>query len=223
MTVQIEFLGHASFLLTAGNHAVAIDPFLEGNPQASKSAGDIKAGSVVLTHGHADHFGPDALAIAKDNAATVYAPNELAGYVGEQGHEQIQPMNPGGRVEAPFGWVALTQAVHSSSYEGRYMGPACGAIVHIGGKTVYHMGDTALFSDLKLIGELYTPDLVIVPVGDRFTMGPEQGKTAAEWVGAKIAIPCHYGTWPVLESDISAFTPSGVEVRAIEPGATTEI
>lgn len=217
MAVEIEFLGHAGFLLSAGGHTLAIDPFLTGNPVATKSAGDLACDAIAVTHGHADHYS-DVPAIAARTGATVYAAFEICEHLGEQGHQACEPMNPGGRVEAPFGWVALTQAFHSSSFEGRYMGMPCGVVANIGGTTVYHLGDTALFSDLKLIGELYRPDVAIVPVGDRFTMGPEQGRRAAELVGAPVAIPCHYGTWPVLTSDLGAFTPTNVRVQAMAPG-----
>jgi len=172
MAVEIEFLGHASFLIRSGEHVVAIDPFLSGNPVAKKSADEIDCTHMVLTHGHADHIA-DAGPIAKRTGATVYAAFELANMLGEShGIEKLEPMNPGGRVDAPFGFVALTRAYHSSSFEGTYTGQPCGAIVNIGGVTIYHSGDTALFSDMKLIGEWYTPAVALVCAGDRFTMGP---------------------------------------------------
>jgi len=221
MPLKITFLGHSGFLLETDDAAIAIDPFLEGNPVAKHKPGDIKCGHIVLSHGHADHFG-DTLAIAKANDATVYAAFEICEYLTEQGHEKCQPGNPGGRINTDFGYVAFTQAFHSSSYKGRYMGMPCGVIVNAGGVTVYHCGDTALFSDMKLIGEIYKPDVAMIPVGDRFTMGPELGCVAAELIQAKVAIPIHYGTWPLLTSDISAFTPAGVEVKAMAAGETWE-
>ena len=154
------------------------------------------------------------------NNATVFGAYELCAYINEQGHDGCEPANPGGRVETSWGFVAFTQAFHSSSYEGRYTGQPMGAIVNLGGVTLYHMGDTALFSDMALIGELYKPDVVCVPVGDRFTMGPAHGARAAEMVGAKTAIPIHYGTWPLLTDDIGAFKPEGVEVMVLTPGET---
>lgn len=217
MTLNITFLGHAGFLLETGDVAVAIDPFLTGNPVAKHKPGDIKCGHIVLTHAHDDHFG-DTMTIAKANGATVYSAFELGEYIMGQGHEKVELANPGGRVKTAFGYVALTQAFHSSSYQGRYMGQPCGAIVSAGGVTIYHCGDTALFSDMKLIGEIYKPDVAMIPVGDRFTMGPELGAKAAELIKPKVAIPIHYGTWPPLTSDISAFKPAGVEVKALAAG-----
>ncbi len=223
MTVEIEFLGHASFLVRSGPHAVAIDPFLTGNPSAKKSADDIDCTHIALSHGHADHFG-DTPAIAKRTGATVYAAFEICNELGEHhGVEKLEPMNPGGRVETDFGFIAMTQAFHSSSYEGRYMGMPCGVVVSIGGKTIYHTGDTALFSDMKLIGELYKPDVALICAGDRFTMGPEHAARAAEWIGAPIAVPIHFGTWPLLTSDMSGFRPEGVEARIMQPGETIRL
>jgi len=222
MPITIEALGHAGFLVSDGTHTLAIDPFCTGNPAANRAADQIECTHIAVTHGHADHYA-DVPAIAKRTGATVYANFEICDHLGGLGHEKVEPMNPGGRVETPFGWVALTQAFHSSSFEGRYMGQPCGVVAHLGGVTIYHLGDTALFGDLKLLGEIYNPHVAIIPVGDRFTMGPELGARAAEMVGAPVVIPCHYGTWPALAQDISAFKPCGTEVRTLKAGDTTTV
>lgn len=219
MSVTITFLGHAGFVLDDSTNVLAIDPFLTGNPVATAKPADIRCTHIGLTHGHADHLG-DTVEIAKANNATVIAAYEIAEYVGNQGVEKTEPGNPGGKIQTDFGWIAFTQAFHSSSYEGRYMGMPCGLVAHIGGATIYHCGDTALFSDMKLIGEIYQPDIACIPIGDRFTMGPELATRAAELIRPKVAIPIHYKTWPLLVGDIGGFQPSGVEVKEMQPGET---
>lgn len=223
MPCELTFLGHSAFLLSDGGCTIAIDPFLTGNPLASMKAGDVQCTHVALTHGHEDHFG-DTVEIARANGATVIAAFEITNYVVEQGHEQVEPGNPGGRIDLGEGrWVAFTQAFHSSSIGGRYMGMPCGLMLHVGGTTVYHAGDTGLFGDMKLLGELYAPSVAILPVGDRFTMGPEHASMAADLVGASTVVPCHYGTWPPIEIDIARFSPTTAQVCVMAPGETLTI
>jgi L-ascorbate metabolism protein UlaG (beta-lactamase superfamily) len=218
MSLKITFLGHAGFLLDDGTNVAAIDPFLTGNPVAKHKPEDISCQYILLTHGHSDHIG-DTVAIAQANNATVVGAFELTAYLGGQGVAKSEPMNPGGRITTDFGWVALTQAFHSNSFEGTYLGMPCGVVANIGGVTVYHCGDTCLFGDMKLIGEIYKPDIAFIPAGDRFTMGPELAAKAAEFINPKVAVPIHWGTWPgMLTEDISSFTPQGVEVKILQAG-----
>lgn len=218
MAIDLTWLGHSGFLLHGRTATVAIDPFLTGNPRAPFGPEKIHCDAIALTHGHDDHVG-DTVAIAKRTGATVFGVFELCQFVSEQGIERIEPGNPGGRIAAPWGWVAFTPAFHSSSSGGRYLGQPTGVVVHLDGTTVYHCGDTGLFSDMKLIGELYQPDVAMIPIGDRYTMGPELGTKAAEWIGAKTAIPIHYDTWPPIAQDVARFAPKGIRVVVPKPGA----
>jgi len=222
MGARATFLGHSCVLLESDGVSLIIDPFLTGNPLAARTPEQIDVQHLVLTHGHGDHVG-DSASILKHCGATLYAANEICEFFGAQGVQKLEPMNPGGRVSTDFGFVALTHAFHSSSYEGRYMGMPCGAVVRIGGITFYHCGDTDLFSDMKLIGEVYKPDVAFIPIGDRFTMGPELASKAAEFIGAKIAVPVHYKTFPLLRQDAKGFEPRGVEVRELAPGESIEL
>jgi L-ascorbate metabolism protein UlaG (beta-lactamase superfamily) len=219
MGMEITYLGHSGFLLGDGKHRLVIDPFLTGNDLAKHAPDEIRCDTIALTHGHGDHFG-DTLDIAKRNDATLIACHEIAVFAEGEGVKAIGA-NHGGKVETEFGWIAFTQAIHSSSWtDGRYMGNPAGLVVKMGDVTFYHAGDTDLFSDMKLIGEIYRPQIAALPMGDRYTMGPELANRAAEWVGAKVAIPIHYRTFPVLLQDASGFRPKGIEVKVLEPGET---
>ena len=217
MALTLTFLGQSGFILDDGAHKLAIDPFLTGNPVAKHAPADVACDYVALTHGHEDHFG-DTLEIAKNNDATVIGAYEIANYVTEQGHQKVEPGNPGGTIATAFGSVTFTHALHSSSYQGRYMGLPCGLVIEMGGTRFYHLGDTGLFKDLELYGELYRPEIAAIPVGDRFTMDANLGNRAAKMVGCSVAIPIHYGTFPILAQDAGGFAPEGVTVKDLAPG-----
>jgi L-ascorbate metabolism protein UlaG (beta-lactamase superfamily) len=218
----LTFLGHAACIIKGEHSTVVIDPFLTGNPAATIGPQEVTCTHVALSHGHEDHVG-DTLAIAGANDATIVASYEICNWASGEGHENVNPGNPGGRVPLNSDdWLAFTRAYHSSSYEGRYMGQPCGLIVHVDGRTVYHAGDTDLFSDMKLIGETYNPDVAMLPIGDRFTMGPALATKAADFVGAPRVVPMHYDTWPPIEVDVHQFKPAA-EVCLMQAGDTLEL
>jgi L-ascorbate metabolism protein UlaG (beta-lactamase superfamily) len=223
--MKTTYYGHSCFSVTLGGKTLLFDPFISGNPLAEKAgikADAQDATAIVLTHGHDDHLG-DTVPIAKRTGATVFCSWEIHELMHEQGVKKTEPGNPGGRIAAPWGWVAFTQAFHSSSQRGRYLGQPMGVVVRLGERTVYHCGDTGLFSDMKLLGEIYKPDVAMIPVGDRFTMGPELATRAAEFIGAPTAIPVHYKTFGLLRPDAGGFVPKGVRVRELAAGETLNL
>ncbi len=222
MSITLTFHGQSCFQLEDGTNSLLIDPFFTDNPVAKMKASDVTCTHIAVTHGHFDHFG-DCEGIAKENDATVFAAFEICEYLGEQGYEKCEPGNPGGRIEAPFGGVSFTQAYHSSSYDNRYMGMPCGLMIEFDGAVFYHAGDTTLFSDMELLGQLYKPNVAMLPIGDRFTMGPEMAAIAAEMIGADTAIPMHYNTWPLIEVDVKRFAPKDIDVLVMEPGDSVDL
>jgi len=222
--MKITYLGHSGFLLETANGTIAIDPFLTGNPVATLKAADVKCDWLVLTHGHEDHSG-DAAEIAKANDATLIANHEIATWFGAQGVAKTHGMNPGGGFDFPFGRVIMTTAHHSSSIQGPagpvYMGLACGVVVEAEGLRIYHAGDTALFSDMKLIARGGI-DLALLPIGDNYTMGPADALDAIEFLKPRITVPIHYNTWPPIAQDAGAFATeaaaSGHDVKVMLPG-----
>jgi L-ascorbate metabolism protein UlaG (beta-lactamase superfamily) len=228
MPLQLTYLGHSGFLLDDGQPKgkVVIDPFLSGNAKAKHKPGDLTADFVCFTHGHGDHYNSDGLSIAKRCGATVIANFEICQDASHNGIRKTEPGNPGGKIQTPFGSVAFTPAIHSSSGDdGRYLGFACGLVVWFerANVTVYHAGDTALFSDMKLIGDWAHPHVALLPAGDRYTMGPKLAARAAELIRPKLAIPIHYNTFPPIEVDITQFKPAGVPTKLLSPGEMIQI
>jgi len=225
--MEIIYHGHSTVQITHEGTSFIIDPFLTHNPIAKTKVEDVKVQYILLTHGHSDHIG-DALEIAKQNDATIIATFELATYFAWQG-AKVHAMNTGGSHPFDFGRVKFTQAFHSSrmTFDNEqkitYLGMPCGLILTIGDKTIYHSGDTALFGDMKIIGELSPVDLAFLPIGDNYTMGPEDAAIAAEWVKAKKVVPIHYNTFPLIQQDPVAFSErlgkKGIEGIIMEPSS----
>ncbi|MRG87697.1 metal-dependent hydrolase [Salinibacillus xinjiangensis] len=213
--MKVSYHGHSIVRIETGNKTILIDPFISGNDQCDLQADTVKADVILLTHGHNDHVG-DTVDIAKRNDALVVAPVELANYLGSKGLN-THPINLGGSHEFDFGRVKLTKAFHSSSFTEEngnmiYTGMPAGILFYAEGKTLYHAGDTGLFSDLKLIGERNDIDVAFLPIGDNFTMGPEDAALAAEWTRAKQVVPVHYNTFPVIQQDPNQY------VELLQPG-----
>lgn len=202
--VNIKYFGHSAFLVESGDFAIAIDPFITGNPVAKADAKDIKCNYIIVTHAHGDHLG-DAIELAKQNDALVIANNELANYLAKYGIK-VHNMHIGGGFNFPFGRVKLTIAHHGSSDgEGNCIGAPTGVVLSIDGKNIYHCGDTGLFYDMKLIGEMNAIDLMLAPIGDNFTMGIDDAVKATQFVNPKMVVPMHYNTFPVIEVNPQEF------------------
>jgi L-ascorbate metabolism protein UlaG (beta-lactamase superfamily) len=202
--VDIRFLGHACFELTDGDTRVLIDPFLTGNPKAAAEPSEVEPTHIFLTHGHGDHWG-DVVDIAKRTQAQCVAIVELADELQGHGIENVADPNLGGTVEFEGGWVRLVPAWHTSTTPGGTVNTPAGLVINLGGKTIYHLGDTALFSDLRLVAERDELDAALVCIGGHYTMDRHDAVQACELIGARTVIPCHYGTFPPIETDAQAF------------------
>lgn len=207
--IQAQWLGHSTFkLINSNGEVIYVDPFLKDNPSTPDNLKEVeKADYILLTHGHEDHVG-DTLEIAENTGCKVVANVELCGLLKKHGlaEDQAVEFNKGGTVHFDLFSVTLVSANHSSSFKGEYAGDPGGLILSFEDDIcIYHMGDTNIFADLQLYGELYEPHVVLAPIGDHYTMGHEEAAFAVEMIGGELAIPIHYGTWPPLTGDPEEF------------------
>ncbi len=225
--MKISYHGHAVVKIETNGKTILIDPFLTGNPLTDLSVETESPDYIILTHGHADHVG-DTVELAKKKDALVIAMVELADFLSTKG-VRTHGMNIGGSFKFEFGKVKLTQAFHSTGYmEGEnivYLGMPAGILLTIEEKIIYHAGDTGLFSDMKLIGDRHQPDVAFLPIGDNFTMGPDDAAYAAQLLRAKMVVPIHYNTFPVIEQDPHSFVKlldEGIG-KVMDPGDSFEL
>jgi L-ascorbate metabolism protein UlaG (beta-lactamase superfamily) len=229
---RITWLGHATVLIqTAKGTNILIDPFIADNPRYPK---DFKLPSkihfVLLTHGHGDHIS-DVVPVAEKHDSTVVAIYELADYVSKQGVEKTIGMNLGGTVQLEEVAASMVEAKHSSGAQDKhgthYVGIAAGYVLTIpDSQVLYHAGDTAVFGDMKLIGEFYHPEVALLPIGGHFTMGPKEAAWASRFLGAKTILPLHFGTFPPLKGtpgELATLVDAGVRVVQWSPGETFQV
>lgn len=219
MTIKLTWYGHAALGLETGGYKVLIDPFFTGNPAATLSADAVEADFILVSHGHGDHVG-DAAAIAKQTGATIISNFEIASWFGKEGVEKTHGQHIGGGHKHPFGYLKLTLALHGSSLpDGSNGGNPCGFLLTTNdGKKLYFAQDTGLFGDMKLIGEEGL-DLAVIPIGDNYTMGPDDALRAVKLLKPKVVIPIHYNTWDLIAQDAEAWK-KRVE-KAMKPKAKT--
>ena len=228
MPVTLTWTGHSTYLIDTGAGTILVDPFLDECPTASLKAADVDCELILITHAHFDHMA-DAAAIAKRTGAKVCCAFEIANWLGKQGVEHLQPMNLGGRVAVPGGTAAMEIAFHSSSLpDGSYGGNPAGWLLDVSGKRIYIAGDTVVFNDMERIGRSRDGrrlDLAILPIGDLFTMGPEDSLEAIRLLAPKAVLPCHYNTWPPIAQDAAAWAErirreQLAEPQVLEPGGS---
>ena len=231
-TLAITWLGHSTFIITTpGGKRIVTDPWLAGNPMCPPDQRKIdRADVILLSHGHFDHTG-DVINVARATNATTLAVFELASWLEKKGVQNTVGMNFGGTAKVAGLEITMVQAVHTSSVTENdqivYLGLAAGFVVKVeDGRSFYFAGDTAVFGDMRLIGEMYKPEIAFLPIGDHFTMGPEAAAVAARMIGARQIVPMHYGTFPVLTGTPDAVKrlvdPLGIDVLVLKPGETAE-
>ncbi|MEK4561616.1 metal-dependent hydrolase [Staphylococcus sp. FSL K6-3157] len=228
--MNLSFHGQSTIYFEANGKKVIVDPFITGNGQSDLDANAIEVDYIILTHGHGDHFG-DTVELANRNNATVIGSAELGDYLTTNKNvENVRPMNIGGKAEFEFGTVKFVQAFHSSSLTDDngipvYLGMPMGVIIEVEGKTIYHTGDTGLFSDMKLIAERHPVDVCFVPIGDNFTMGIDDASYAINtFIRPKITVPVHYDTFELIEQDPNEFKSAVTvgEVQILKPGESVK-
>jgi L-ascorbate metabolism protein UlaG (beta-lactamase superfamily) len=230
--LAITWLGHATFLIrTPGGNRILFDPWLVDNPACPAAMKKPpKVDVILVSHGHSDHMG-DLVVVARQSGATVVAGFELCDWLGRKGIANLAPMNKGGSQEIVGLRISMTDARHSSGFVDNgqmvYMGEPAGYVVRLeDGRAIYYAGDTCLFGDMRLIGEMYTPEIAFLPIGDRFTMDPAAAARACEFLGVRQVVPMHWGTFPMLTgrpADLRKLVePRGVQVLELNPGETAE-
>jgi L-ascorbate metabolism protein UlaG (beta-lactamase superfamily) len=217
MPIELTWYGHATWMISTGEHRVIVDPFFDNNPSSPVKAADVEADFILISHGHFDHI-DDAAPIATRTGAHVVANYEIATWLNSNhGIENSTGMNIGGAAQLDFGTVKMVPAWHSSGLpDGSYGGEAAGFLIKIGETKIYFACDTALFSDMQLIGAAGI-DLAVLPIGDLFTMGPADSVTAAGFLKAKQVIPTHFNTWPPIEQDADAWADSIKKQTSSQP------
>lgn len=228
MSTRVRWLGHACLLVESDGRKILIDPFLTGNPAAACKADDVSADFILISHGHGDHVG-DAVALARRTGATVVANYEISEWLKGQGVEKVHGQQHGGAHAFPFGTVKLTLAFHGSVLpDGTYGGNPCGFLLYLkDGKRIYDAADTGLFGDMRLIGEEGL-DLAILPIGDNYTMGPDDALRAVKLLEPKKVLPIHYNTWDLIAQDAHAWADrvrqqTKTQPLVLKPGEATEL